>query len=168
MSTPTADRITELAPRWERIAFHEAGHTVVGHLLDLPIHRVSLWYERKFLRWAVAGRTTVAPEGQTIEIDGTRDLLFSIAGIAAEAIWASTYLGHSYKTAWRFAETDPGNADGDGLEIAACLPHTHLTYDQAADAVHTELVNAWDSVAAVAEQLRLTGQLTAHELARLV
>jgi hypothetical protein len=168
MSAPSAAHIAELAPRWERIAFHEAGHTVVGRLLDLPIHHVSLSYERKFLRWAVAGHTAVAPEGQTIEIDETRDLLFSIAGIAAEAIWANTYLGHPYKQAWRTAEQDPGNADGDGREIAACLPHTHLTYDQAADAVHTELVTAWDSVAAVAEQLRLTGQLTAHELARIV
>lgn len=168
MSALPAEVDADLASRWDRIAHHEAGHTVVGLLLDLPIYEVSLVTERKFLRWAVRGHTAVAPPGQTIEIDETRSLLLAMAGIATEAIWASTYLGHSYKTAWRFAETDPGNADGDGVEIAACLPHTHLTYDQAAEAVHAELVNAWDQVTAVAEQLRLTGHLTGHQIARLV
>lgn len=162
-----AAKDADLASRWERISFHEAGHTVVGLLLDLPIHHVTLTYERKFLRWAVAGHTAVAPPGHTIEIDETRDLLFSIAGIAAEAIWANTYLGHPYQQAWQAAEQDPGNADGDLREINECLPHTHLTYGQAADAVHTELVIAWDNVSAVAEQLRLHGHLTARQLARL-
>lgn len=168
MSAPSADCVAELAPRWERIAYHEAGHTVVGLLLDLPIYQVSLSYERKFLRWAVAGHTAVAPPGQAIEIDETTDLLFSIAGMAAETIWATSYYGHSYERAWRVAENDPGNADGDGREITACLPHTHLTYLQARAAAHTELLAAWDSVTAVAEQLRNHGHLTGRQLARLV
>ncbi len=166
--TITAEQAAELAPRWERIAFHEAGHTVVGLLLGLPIHNVALAYERKFLRWAVSGHTAVAPPGETIEVDETTDLLFSMAGIAAEAIWATNYIGDNYERAWRKAEQDPGNAEGDGREIAACLPHTHITYLEARDAVHTELVIAWDHVAAVAEQLRQTGHLTARDLARLV
>lgn len=168
MSAPSAGRIAELAPRWERIAFHEAGHTVVGLLLGLPIHHVSLTYERKFTRWAVGGHTAVAPPGQDIEVDETTDLLFTIAGMASETIWATDYYGDTYEQQWRISEQDPGNADGDGREIAACLPHTHITYLEARAAVHTELVTAWDSVTAVAQQLRDTGRLTGRQLARLV
>lgn len=164
----TAAQAAAIEPGWVLTSYHEAGHTVAGLILGLPIHEVTLAYERRFLRWAVVGHTLVAPRGQTIEVDDTSDLLFTTAGLAAEAIWLMCRDGYAYGHAWQAAEANPVNQSGDLAEIAACLPDANLTYADAQEWAHAELSAAWDNVHAVAELLRDTGTITSRQLAHLV
>jgi len=122
MSAPSAEHVAKLAPHRELVAHHEAGHALAALTLDIPVHHVSLNYKRKFLRWAVIGQTAVAPPGRTIEVDETTDLLFTIAGIEAEAMWLVHRDNIDFKRARRLAESNPINQAGDMVEIAESRP----------------------------------------------
>jgi hypothetical protein len=164
----TAAQAAALEPHWLLTSYHEAGHAVATVLLDLPVHEVYLRYERRFLRWAVVGRTLITPPGRTIEVDDTPNLLFTTAGVAAEAIWLMCRDGCSYGRAWAAAEDNPVNQAGDMREIAACSRDATFTYAEAQAWAHEELAAAWDNVTAIAEQLRDTGTITSRQLAHLV
>lgn len=163
----TAAQATALEADWVLTSYHEAGHAVVASMLGLPVYSVWLSHERRFLRWAVVGRTLVAPPGQTIEVDDTPNLLFTTAGITAEAMWLGCRDNLTHDQALAAAEANRINQTGDLREIAACLEGARLTYTQAQDWMHEELYHAWDTVTAVAEALTATGHITGHQLARL-
>lgn len=164
----TTAQAASLALGRETTAYHEAGHTIAAHILGLPFHSVTLTYQRRFLRWAVVGQTLVAPPGQTIDVDETTDLQFTVAGLAAEAIWLTCRDGLTYSQAWAVVEANPVNQAGDLLDIAASLPDSALSYTDAQEWAHAELCAAWDNVHAVAELLRDTRNITSRQLAHFV
>lgn len=166
MSAPSAARIAELAPAWESVSVHEAGHAVVGCLLGIPISHLTLTYERAGLfQWTVRGRTEVA--GGTVVGEDHEELLFALAGLEAEAMWICSTTGARIGHVRREVESRDAN-QGDVQEIADSLPGSGYTLDQAVAWVHETLHQHWQAVTYLAEALRETGFLPGAEVARLV
>jgi hypothetical protein len=163
----TATQAAQLAPGWETTSYHEAGHALAALELGLPVHQVSLRYERRFLRWAVVGQTAVAPPGHTIEVDETRELLFTVAGIEAEAQWLVWRDNIDFPQERRLAESNPVNQAGDMAEIAACLPAATFTYAEAQQWAFNLFAIHWHTVSTIAQRLRDTGHITGRQLAHL-
>lgn len=68
-------------------AYHEAGHAVVALALDRPVHRVSVLPNRERLGQCEFGKGVSRPSEDWIE----REILISLAGMAAEAKHTGTY-----------------------------------------------------------------------------
>jgi ATP-dependent Zn protease len=68
-------------------AYHEAGHAVVALALDRPVHRVSVLPNRERLGQCEFGKSVFRPSEDWIE----REILISLAGMAAEARHTGTY-----------------------------------------------------------------------------
>jgi hypothetical protein len=77
-STPTYDPAT---------AYHEAGHAVIALVLHRPVHRVSVLPNRERLGQCEFGKGVSRPNDDWIE----REILISLAGMAAEARHTGTY-----------------------------------------------------------------------------
>ena len=76
-------------------AYHEAGHAVVALALGRPVHKVSALPDRERLGHCAFGKAPVRPSEDWIE----REILISLAGLAAEARHTGTY-------GWAEAEKD--------------------------------------------------------------
>ncbi|MFO0806931.1 MAG: hypothetical protein U0791_27835 [Gemmataceae bacterium] len=68
-------------------AYHEAGHAVIALALDRPVHRVSVLPNRERLGQCEFGKGVSRPSEDWIE----REILISLAGMAAEAKHTGTY-----------------------------------------------------------------------------
>jgi len=68
-------------------AYHEAGHAVVALALGRPVHRVSVLPNRDRLGQCEFGKTPTRPTADWAE----REMLISLAGLAAEARHTGTY-----------------------------------------------------------------------------
>jgi ATP-dependent Zn protease len=79
----------------EATAYHEAGHAVVALALDRPVHRVSVLPNRDRSGQCEFGKAVFRPTQDWVE----REILISLAGLAAEARRTGTY-------AWEEAERD--------------------------------------------------------------
>lgn len=168
MSAPSADRVAELAPFWESVSIHEAGHTVVGLVLGVPVHHARLDYQRMgFRRWEVVGYTGIGAGGRSAELDEDIAVLFTLAGLEAEALWISD-TNHVSMTA-ALAEVKSRKASrGDLDTITACLPDSGLELHEASLEAHHLVCDHWDSIQNVATQLRARRYLHSTNLARLV
>lgn len=76
-------------------AYHEAGHAVAALALGRPVHKVSVLPDRERLGHCAFGKAPVRPSEDWIE----REILISLAGLAAEARHTGTY-------GWAEAEKD--------------------------------------------------------------
>lgn len=167
MSAPSADHIAALAPAWESVSVHEAGHAVVGCLLGIPISHLTLVYEQTGLlrQWAVRGRTEVV--GGTVVGEDHEALLFALAGLEAEAMWIAATTGARIDRVRAEVESRHAN-QGDVHEINEALPGSGYTLDQAVAWVHETLHQHWQAVTYLAAALRETGYLPGAEVAHLV
>ncbi len=68
-------------------AFHEAGHAVIALVLDRPVHRVSILPSHGRLGQCEFGRGQFRPSEDSLE----REILISLAGLAAEAQYTGKY-----------------------------------------------------------------------------
>ena len=68
-------------------AYHESGHAVVALILERPVHRVSVLPNRDRLGQCEFGKARFWPSEDWIE----REILISLAGLAAEAKHTGTY-----------------------------------------------------------------------------
>lgn len=68
-------------------AYHEAGHAVVALALGRPVHRVSVLPNRDRLGQCEFGKAVFRPSEDWVE----REILISLAGMAAEARHTGTY-----------------------------------------------------------------------------
>lgn len=68
-------------------AYHEAGHAVVALALGRPVHRVSVLPNRDRLGQCEFGKAVFRPSEDWVE----REVLISLAGLAAEARHTGTY-----------------------------------------------------------------------------
>lgn len=168
MSAPSLARIAELAPFWESVAMHEAGHVLVGHELDVPLHHVRLDYERAgLLRWEVAGYTAIGPGGRGADLDENIAVHFMLGGLEAEALWISAAHDVPLKRAQAEVESRHANR-GDIDTIAACLPDSGITLGQARAWVQDTLLARWQTVEIIAAELRNHRYLTGTAIARLI
>lgn len=168
MSAPSAERVAELAPYWKSVSIHEAGHAVVGVLLGVPVHHVRLDYQRVgFLRWEVVGWTAIGPRGRGADLDDRDAVLFTLAGLEAEALWISSTTGIDLDRARAKVQSRHAN-QGDVDQINACLPDSHITLDQAAAWVNATLHDQWQTVLYLAETLREHLVVSGTDVARLV
>lgn len=76
-------------------AYHEAGHAVVALALDRPVQRVSIQADRERLGVCQFGKSVIRPSEDWLE----REILISLAGLAAEARFTGKY-------AWEGAARD--------------------------------------------------------------
>jgi ATP-dependent Zn protease len=76
-------------------AYHEAGHAVVALALGRPVHRVSVLPNRDRLGQCEFGKGVFRPSEDWVE----REVMISLAGLAAEARHTGTY-------GWDEAERD--------------------------------------------------------------
>jgi hypothetical protein len=76
-------------------AYHEAGHAVVALALGRPVHRVSVLPNRDRLGQCEFGKGVFRPSEDWVE----REVMISLAGLAAEARHTGTY-------GWAEAERD--------------------------------------------------------------
>jgi hypothetical protein len=166
---PSAERVAELAPFWESVSIHEAGHAVAGVLLDVPVHHVRLDYQQVGLlgRWEVVGYTGIGDDGTSAELDEDIAVLFTLAGLEAEALWISASTHVSLPRAQ--AEVESRRASrGDLDTITACLPDSGLSLASARDQAQELVLYHWASIEHVATTLRERRYLPAAELTRLV
>lgn len=78
----------EKAPEYDpATAYHEAGHAVIALVLDRPVHRVSVLPNRDRLGQCEFGKAVFRPSEDWVE----REVLISLAGLAAEARHTGTY-----------------------------------------------------------------------------
>lgn len=68
-------------------AYHEAGHAVAALAMDRPVHRVSAVPGRELLGKCEFGKGVSRPSDDWLE----REILISLAGLAAEARHTGTY-----------------------------------------------------------------------------
>jgi hypothetical protein len=168
MSAPSAERIAELAPFWESVSVHEIGHAVVGARLGVPVHHVHLDYQRvSLLRWEVSGWTAIGPGGQGADVEADVEVLFTLAGLEAEAMWISTTHGSSLHRARAQVEGRKANR-GDVDDITTCLPESGYTFDQATGWVHDTLTAYWNTVTYLAAALREQRYVSGADVARLI
>ena len=85
----------EQQPHDEVTAYHEAGHAVVALALGRPVHRVSVLPNRDRLGQCEFRKAVFRPTEDWVE----REILISLAGMAAEARHTGTY-------GWDEAERD--------------------------------------------------------------
>jgi ATP-dependent Zn protease len=90
-----------------RTAYHEAGHAVVALALGRPVQGVSIRPERDRLGLCAFGKAVFRPSEDWLE----REVLISLAGLAAEARYAGDY-------GWDGAERDRLYARGLLLQRA--------------------------------------------------
>lgn len=169
MSAPSAQRVAELAPMWESVSVHEAGHTVIGVLLGVPMHHVRLDYQQVSLfgPWEVVGYTGIGADGRSAELEEHDTVLFTLAGLEAESLWISAVNHVPLPQAQ--AEVESRRASrGDLDTIAACLPDSGLTPDEASFEAHCLVLDHWASIENVATALRGRRYLRASDIARLV
>jgi len=168
VSAPSADRVAELAPMWESVSVHEAGHAVVGVLLDVPVHHVRLDYlQVGFLgRWEVDGYTGIGDTGVSAIVEEHVGVRFALAGLEAEALWLST-TGIPLARARAEVQTRHANL-GDVQQINDCLPGSGITFDQALTWVDATLHDHWQTVTYLAETLRQDRYVTGADVARLI
>lgn len=164
MSTPSA----ELAPFWESVSIHEAGHAVVGVLLGVPVHHVQLSYQRvAMLRWEVVGWTAIGPDGHGADLEERTDVLFTLAGLEAEALWIANTQNTHLDRARAAVESRKAN-QRDVQDLAASLPDSGLTLDEACTWVLETLLDQWQTVTYVAAALREQRFMSGADVARLV
>jgi hypothetical protein len=166
---PSAERVAELAPFWESVSIHEAGHAVVGVLLGVPVHHVRLDYQPTgFLgsRWEVSGYTGIGSDGRSAVLDEKAAVLFTLAGLEAEALFIS---GRDH-IALRHAQAEVESrraSRGDLRTITACLPDSGLTLDEASFEAHCLVIDHWSSIENVAAFLRDHRYMPGFAVARL-
>lgn len=166
MSSPSADVIASLAPSWEAIAVHEAGHAVVGCLLGIPISHLTLTYERSgVFQWMVRGRTEVV--GGSVVGEDHEALLFALAGLEAESMWISGATGVRMRQARAEVESRQAN-QGDIQEINQSLPGSGYTLEQAVTWCHETLHQHWQTVTYLAEALRDQRYVSGADVAQLI
>jgi hypothetical protein len=161
---PGTAAVDKRARRWHDTSIHEAGHAVIGTLVDIPIREMWLRYT---LFGNVKGRTQVVAGGGTILGTTGQDLVFAMGGPEAEAI----HLVHSTnKTLAQARRTANRTSHGDVANIADCLRDETLDTTRASALawVHDSLLEHWDHVENLAEALRVTGRLNAREIACLL
>lgn len=168
MSAPPAERVAELAPFWASVSVHEAGHAVMGVLRGIPVHHVQLSYQRVgILRWEVVGWTAIGPGGRGATVEADDEVLFTLAGLEAEALWISTTQGIGLDQARAAVESRAANrADVDS--ITACLPESGYDLNEACAWVQDTLLDQWQTVTYVAEALREQRFLPGSAIASLV
>lgn len=169
MPGPSAERAAELNPFWESVSIHESGHAVVGVLLEIPVHHIRLRYEQVgvFGRWEVAGYTAIGTDGAGADIHERDSALFVLAGLEAEALWLNTQHGIPLGRARAQVEARRANR-GDVDELAASLPGSGITFDQALGWVNSTLCDQWQAITYAAAALREHQHLTGADIARLV
>lgn len=166
MSGPSAAVIASLAPRWESVSVHEAGHAVIGCLLGIPISHLTLTYERSGLfQWAVRGRTEVV--GGSIEAEDREIVLFFLAGLEAEALHIAATTGADLDRVRAEVQSRHANQD-DVQEITLSLPGSGYTPDQAVAEVNDLLHEHWQAVTYLATALGEQGYLPGTAVADLV
>lgn len=168
MSAPPAERITELAPFWDSVSIHEAGHAVIGVLLGVPVDHVQLSYQRvNLLRWEVTGWTAIGPGGCGADLEENIDVLFTLGGLEAEALHITTTCGISLGRA-RAEVAGRKSNQRDMHDLTASLPASGTTLDEATAWVQATLHDHWQTITYVAAALRDHRFLSGADVARLV
>jgi ATP-dependent Zn protease len=91
----------------EATAYHEAGHAVMALALGRPVAGVSVRARREYAGTCAFGKAVIRPSEDWLE----RELLISLAGLAAEARHTGTY-------AWDAAARDQAYAEDLALQRA--------------------------------------------------
>src|SRR4051794_27174774 len=74
-------------PPSELTAYHEAGHAVVALVLGRPVHAVSILPDHQHAGTCCFGKAVFRPTEDWLE----REVLISLAGLAAEAAFTGNY-----------------------------------------------------------------------------
>jgi plasmid stabilization system protein ParE len=111
-------------------AYHEAGHAVVALALDRPIHRVSVVRRADLLGKCEFGKGVSRPSDDWLE----REILISLAGLAAEARHTGTYdrdaAGRDLRLVYRLAVQRAGERQAERLERRLLAKTENLLADE--------------------------------------
>ncbi|HJZ55405.1 MAG TPA: hypothetical protein VKE74_10625 [Gemmataceae bacterium] len=134
----------------EATAYHEAGHAVVALALDRPVHRVSVLPGRELLGKCEFGKGVSRPTDDWLE----REILISLAGMAAEARHTGTYdraaAGRDLRLARRLAVQRAGQRQADRLERRLLAKTENLLFDD----------GHWHAVELIAAELLKLGTIS--------
>src|SRR5262249_47380282 len=134
----------------EATAYHEAGHAVVALALDRPVHRVSVLPGRELLGKCEFGKGVSRPTDDWLE----REILISLAGMAAEASHTGTYdraaAGRDLRLARRLAVQRAGQRQADRLERRLLAKTENLLFDD----------GHWHAVELIAAELLKLGTIS--------
>jgi hypothetical protein len=134
----------------EATAYHEAGHAVVALALDRPVHRVSVVPGRELVGKCEFGKGVSRPSDDWLE----REILISLAGMAAEAQHGGTYdrvaAGRDLRLARRLAVQRAGQRQADRLERRLLAKTENLLADE----------GHWRAVELIAAELMKLGTIS--------
>lgn len=145
-------------------AVHEAAHAVAQLIAGLPLHDVSIGYQRRWLLWwTFSGQVRMSPRGG-IRVDhgdlqvvrGT--VVASLAGPEAEARWLATTTGIPLEVARAQAFRD--NRDGDIRNTAALVRHCRWSQTELDHQVRDLVARHWLPITVVAAALQQHRHLT--------
>lgn len=148
---------------YERIrvcSFHEAGHTVafLEHGVDLKHVVVTV------PSLLTGGSGYTLPKNGQIPYEA--DMICTIAGTVAEQMLYDEW-GHSASKVKRLAALGVSGSGGDMEIIAEIQPYTTYTLADAEQAARALLMNHWQRVQHVAEEIARHGKVPGHRLARI-
>lgn len=110
-------------------AYHEAGHAVIALALGRPVQRVSILPDEKRLGWCEFKKGVFRPTEDWLE----REILISLAGLAAEAQFTGAYAldgaVHDLKIVRRLSVQRAGERQAEKLERRMLSKTEHLLSD---------------------------------------
>jgi ATP-dependent Zn protease len=131
-------------------AYHEAGHAAAAMALGRDVHRVSVLPDRDLLGWCEFKKAVFRPSEDWIE----RELLISLAGMAAEARHTGTYdraaAGKDLKFARKLALQRASERSLDRYERRMLAKTENLLADDA----------VWRAVEMIAAELLKHGEIS--------
>lgn len=148
---------------YERIrvcSFHEAGHTVA--FLEHGVGLKHVMITVPGLLSGGSGYTATKSE----EIPYEADMICTIAGTVAEQMLYDEW-GHSVRKAKRLAAPGVSGTGGDLEIIEEIQQYTTYTRADAEKAARSLLMNHWQRLQRVAEEIARYGKVPGHRLARL-
>ncbi len=138
-------------PPSEATAYHEAGHAVVALALGRPVHAVSILPDHRHAGICAFGKAVFRPTEDWVE----REVLISLAGLAAEAQFTGDYC-------W--------DAAGRDLQYARTLLRERAGNERAADRLERRMLSKvehilsrpanWRAVQRVAAELLRLGEIS--------
>lgn len=134
----------------EATAYHEAGHAVMALALGRPVTEVSVMPDRERAGFCHFGKSPTRPSEDWLE----REMLISLAGVAAEARFTGEYdwaaAGRDLQQVRKFAESRAGEKRAERLERRLLAKAEHLLSQD----------DNWQAVTLIAAELIRLGTIS--------